>query len=148
MPQLTINLNKHGQEDRWNSVGWTSMPGRRFPAVRALPTGAITAFRRRNWINIQTPIPALSLQRHFKHSSWMSVPSMMDHGVESEIKTPRLMSICPLSAAQPMEKKKHPPKDRDNTVLKASKRWGPHSWMYLNCEYCRTNIRILMAYPQ
>lgn len=32
---------------------------------------------------------------------------MMDHRVEGEAKTPRLMSICPTSAAQPMEKK-HP----------------------------------------
>lgn len=75
MPQLTRNPNKHGQEDRWNSVGLTSMPGPRFPDVRAVPTEAITAFQRRNWINTQTPIPPLSFQRHFQHSSPTSFPS-------------------------------------------------------------------------
>lgn len=45
---LTVNPNKHGQEDRWNSVGLTFVPGRRFPHVRAVPTGAITVFRRHN----------------------------------------------------------------------------------------------------
>lgn len=97
MPRLTINPNKHGQEDRWNSVGLTSMPGRRFPDVRAVPTGAITAFRRRNWINTQTPIPPLSFQRHFKHSCWTSFPSVIDHGGGKNAST---------DAAQPGKEKK------------------------------------------
>lgn len=46
MPRLTINPNKHGREDRRNSAGSTSMPRRRAPDVRAVPTAAITAFQR------------------------------------------------------------------------------------------------------
>lgn len=101
MPRLTINPNKHGQEDRWNSVGLTSMPGRRFPVVRAVPTGAITAFRRRNWINTQTPIPPLSFQfqRHFKHSCWTSLPSAIDHG-GGGVKT-----LLPMQLSQGRKKK-------------------------------------------
>lgn len=116
MPRLTINPNKHGQEDRWNSVGLTFMPGRRFPDVRAVPTKVITAFRRHNWINTQTPIPPLSFQRHFRHSSWTSFPSVMDNG----------------GGLQLSQGKKNTPKHWDNTVLMASKWWGSHTLMYFN----------------
>lgn len=107
MPRLTMNPNKHGQEDWWNCVGWISMPGRRFPNVRAVPTGAITAFRRPNWINTPTPIPPLSFQCHLKHSSWTSFPSAMNHwggeltkNASSDV---NLSNLCSSAG-----KKKHP----------------------------------------
>lgn len=113
MPRLTISPNKHGQEDRWNSVGLTSMPGRRFPDVRTVPAGVITAFRRCNWINTQTPIPPLSFQHHFKHSSWTSFPSVIG-GLKTPLPT------------QHYQGRKNTP------VLMALKWWGSHALMYFN----------------